>query len=128
MYSSFKKIINTKEIKRTSLFESPGKYLQKRLNQGKTASINCSRYIISPVGCTAPCVQPTCFLSRAHLMSMSLMFLIFSSLCTKVTMSNWSCWLRRVGHAEGRKKRKKQARPFGQWELKKGILVEAKSK
>ena len=48
MYGSFKKIINTKEIKRTSLFENPGKYLQKRLNQGKTASINCSRYIISP--------------------------------------------------------------------------------
>ena len=56
------------------------------------------------------------------------MFFIFSSLSTKVTVSNWSGWLRRVQHAEGRKKqkqesfcydraeekRKEQARPFGQ--------------
>ena len=48
---------------------------------------------------------------HAHLMSMSFMFLNFSSLCTK---SAWVGWLRHVGHAEGRKKKKKQkARVFG---------------
>ena len=36
------------------------------------------------------------------------MFLIFSSSCTKVSISNWVGWLRRVQHAEERKKRKKQ--------------------
>ena len=36
------------------------------------------------------------------------MFFIFSSSCTKVSISNWVGWLRRVQHAEERKKRKKQ--------------------
>ena len=40
------------------------------------------------------------------------MFLNFSSSCTKVTMSYWVGWLRSVGHAEEKKKRKIQ-RPFG---------------
>lgn len=48
MYSSFKKIINMKEIKKTYSIWEPRKIFAKRLNQGKTASINCSRYIISP--------------------------------------------------------------------------------
>ena len=68
------------------------------------------------VGCTAPWVQPTCFLSRAHLMNMSLMFLIYSSSCTKVSISNWVGWLRRVQHAEERKERSK--RHSGMAELK----------
>ena len=74
-------------------------------------------------------------------MSMSLMFLIFSSSSTKVSISNWVGWLRRVQHAEGRKKRKKQKQElfcYGRAERKKErnkqghsakeILVEAKSK
>ena len=47
------------------------------------------------------------------------MFLNFSSSCTKVTMSYWVGWLRSVGHAEEKKKRKIQ-RPFGLRSRRKG--------
>ena len=47
--------------------------------------------------------------------------------CIKVKPHKWICDVKLVRHV-GRKKEKKQARPFGQWELKKEILVEAKSK
>ena len=73
------------------------------------------------VGCTTPWVQPTCFLSRAHLMSMSLMFLIYSSSCTKVSISNWVGWLRRVQHAEERKERSKRHGHSGMAETSKAI-------
>ena len=49
-------------------------------------------------------VQPTC-LVKSSFNEHVFMFLNFSSLYTKVSMVGW---LRRVGHAEGRKKRKKQ--------------------
>ena len=75
------------------------------------------------VGCTAPWVQPTCN-RHAHLMGLSFMCLNFSSSCKKVSMSYWDGWLRRVGHAEEKKRKEmgwciKAIRPMGELKEKK---------
>ena len=55
------------------------------------------------------------------------MFLIFSSSCTKVSMSYWVGWLRHVGHTEEKRKERYKGHLVEGAEEKE-ILVEAKSK